>query len=354
MIPQGWALWDSTIIARDSLTPVPVFSRRSLGLMCGLCLIAAPVAALELAMPAPVAATRVVQVESATMALPTGPYAAGAVPTVLLAGVLDQRVYRLDAKGMALNALAGPLRAQLEAQGYTILLDCEARACGGFDFRFAIDVMPEPDMHVDLGEFRFLSARIGGDEAVTVLVSRSSAAGFVQITRIAPEALPEGAVSSVPDAVVPPPAPEAPVSPLPEAAPDAEPVPVAPEGLIATLVQDGSVALDDLVFGSGSAALEDRDYASLAALAVWLKADPARSVVLVGHTDGSGALAANVRLSKLRAEAVRQVLLARFDVAGGQVAAEGAGPLAPRASNSTEGGRQKNRRVEAVVTTSTQ
>jgi OOP family OmpA-OmpF porin len=59
-------------------------------------------------------------------------------------------------------------------------------------------------------------------------------------------------------------------------------------------------------------------------------------------------------LSKLRAEAVRQVLLARFDVAGAQVVAEGAGPLAPRASNATEDGRRKNRRVEAVITTSTQ
>lgn len=354
MIPLGWWLWDSTTIARDSLTPVNVFPLRILGF--GLCLVAAPVAALELAMPAPVSSVEAKQVESATFALPVGPYRAGAVPTTLVTGVLDQRAYRLDAKGVALNALAGPLRAQLEAQGFEILLDCEARACGGFDFRFAIDVIAEPHMHVDLGEFRFLSARLGAAEAVTVLISRSSAAGFVQITRIAPEAMPEGAVETTPGAgaatedlpLVPTPAQPEIAAPL--VANDAAPA----GGLIEMLVRDGSVALDDLVFGSGSAALEDRDYGSLAELARWLKADPQRFLVLVGHTDGSGALEANIRLSKLRAEAVREMMMARFAVSGTQIRAEGAGPLAPRASNAGEDGRRKNRRVEAVLTTSTQ
>ena len=45
------------------------------------------------------------------------------------------------------------------------------------------------------------------------------------------------------------------------------------------------------------------------ALADWLAADPARRIALVGHTDASGGLAANIALSKQRAEAVRQALL---------------------------------------------
>lgn len=331
---------------------MPVISPRSLGLILGLCLPAAPLAALELTMPAPVAATKAERVEAATLALPTGPYAAGAVPTTMITGVLDQRAYRLEARGIALNALASPLREQLEAQGFAIILDCEARNCGGFDFRFAIEVMPEPAMHVDLGEFRFLSARRGAHEAVTVLVSRSSAAGFVQIVRIAPVALPEGAVTNASGGAGPTPVPEPDLVVAPVVAPILEPD--EPAGLIETMVQKGSVALDDLIFSSGSATLEDQSYASLAALAEWLRADPLRTVVLVGHTDGSGALGANVKLSKLRAEAVRQVLMARHDVAPAQVSAEGAGPLSPRASNGSEEGRRKNRRVEAVVTTSTQ
>ncbi len=124
----------------------------------------------------------------------------------------------------------------------------------------------------------------------------------------------------------------------------------AADDLIGVLEARGSVALEDLVFRLGGRRAGAGDYASLAALAEWLKADRTRSVALVGHTDSSGALAANVALSKKRAEGVRQVLLMRLDVAPAQVTAEGVGPLAPRAPNDTEAGRQKNRRVEAVKT----
>jgi OOP family OmpA-OmpF porin len=251
---------------------------------------------------------------------------------------------------MTLTDLAAPLLAQLQAQGFTVLLDCETRVCGGFDFRFAIDVMPEPDMHVNLGEFRFISAETA-DEAVSLLISRSAGSAFVQVTRVGTEALPapDLAAVGVPQEGALPDAPE-PAQPPEEPVPEAEAPTETPQGIVETLEARGSVALDDLVFASGAAVLEEGDYPSLAALAAWLKANGARSIALVGHTDGSGALASNVALSKRRAEGVRQVLLARYDVTPAQVTAEGVGPLAPRASNETEAGRQKNRRVEAVKT----
>jgi outer membrane protein OmpA-like peptidoglycan-associated protein len=71
---------------------------------------------------------------------------------------------------------------------------------------------------------------------------------------------------------------------------------------------------------------------------------------LVGHTDASGSLAANIAVSERRAEAVAQVLIDRYGVDRDRVTAEGVGFLAPRATNQTEEGRQKNRRVEVVVT----
>jgi OOP family OmpA-OmpF porin len=52
----------------------------------------------------------------------------------------------------------------------------------------------------------------------------------------------------------------------------------------------------------------------------------------------------------LRAESVRQALLAIQGVVPDQVRAEGIGPLAPRATNLTEEGRRQNRRVEVMVT----
>ncbi len=309
--------------------------------------------ALDLEMPAPIVGVETRSEAAATYALPTAPFAAGALPTRRVEGALDQRAWRLEAKGLSLTQLASPLRAQLQAQGFTILLDCETRDCGGFDFRFAIDVMPEPAMHVDLGEFRFISAE-RGDEVVSLLVSRSASSGFVQLTRVGPESLPAPVPALVPAAEVPTadaPLPEPEVAPLAPSDP-ADPVdPVdPPEDLAGQLEAMGSAALDDLVFDSGSATLEDGNYASLAALADWLKADPARRVALVGHTDSSGGQAANIALSKKRADAVRQVLMMRLEVRPAQVVAEGVGPLAPRATNQTEAGRMKNRRVEVVVT----
>ena len=112
----------------------------------------------------------------------------------------------------------------------------------------------------------------------------------------------------------------------------------------------GAVALDDLAFEPGSSRLGPGDFASLAELADFLRASPERRVVLVGHTDASGSLAANTALSRARATAVRDRLIADFAVPAGQVSAEGAGYLAPRDTNLTEEGRARNRRVEVILT----
>ncbi|MDQ2066879.1 OmpA family protein [Xinfangfangia sp. CPCC 101601] len=317
----------------------PLFSFAISGLMA----LGSPTFALDLTMPARVVGQESLSQAPASLALPVGVFAGGALPVERVTGALDRRAWQLDAPRMALTELAEPLRAQLEAQGFTLVFDCESRACGGFDFRFGIEVMPEPGMHVDLGDFRFIAAR-KGPEVVNLLISRSQGYGFVQLTRVAPAPLAEGPVAAAPDEaetdravpLVPMPAPvEAPVPPTADVA--------------AALSGKGSAVLEDLVFGSGAGALEAGDYASLAEVAAWLAEDPARGVILVGHTDISGGLESNIALSKKRAQAVRQALLKAHGVAAGQVSAEGVGPLAPRQSNQTEAGRTANRRVEAVA-----
>lgn len=299
--------------------------------------VSGPGLALTLELPAPVLAEAARAEAPGSYAMPTGPFAAGKVPVRQAEGAVDQRAYRLDAKGMTTLALLTPLREQLVADGFSIIMECDARACGGFDFRFATEVMPEPDMHVDLGDFRFLSAEKGA-EVVSILVSRSSASGFVQMTRVGPVPLAEP-VSAAPDT---------PAVDLGAVA--AVPVPVSAGDLGTVLETLSVVALDDLVFASGAAALEEGDYASLAALAAWMAANPQDSVALVGHTDASGSLVANIALSERRAELVRRALVDRYGVAESRLSSEGVGYLSPRATNWTEEGRQKNRRVEAVVT----
>lgn len=297
----------------------------------------APVSALTLELPAPVLGEESRSEVPGSYALPTAVFDGQSVPARVVEGALDQRAIRLAAPGLSTLAVMAPLRDQVAAAGYEVILECEARGCGGFDFRFATDVMPEPDMHVDLGDFRFLSA-VRGEEAVSILVSRSASAGYVQITRVteAPLAAPAAPTAiDLPDKI---------------AAPVAAPTVTDATGLAEALDQAGVAALDDLDFASGSSALTDGDYASLAAVAAWLQANPDGTVALVGHTDASGSLAANVALSERRAEAVAEALVTTHNVDPARVVAKGVGFLAPRATNQTEAGRQKNRRVEVVVT----
>lgn len=69
---------------------------------------------------------------------------------------------------------------------------------------------------------------------------------------------------------------------------------------------------------------------------------------VVGHTDNVGLLASNLELSKRRADAVVKVLTTKYNIAMARLSPVGDGPTAPVASNDSEDGRAKNRRVELV------
>jgi len=86
-----------------------------------------------------------------------------------------------------------------------------------------------------------------------------------------------------------------------------------------------------------------RSYAS-----TLLKEQADLSIFVVGHTDSTGELAHNLRLSEARAAAVVKALTSRYGIAGARLDPHGAGPLAPVAPNASEEGRQQNRRVELV------
>lgn len=270
--------------------------------------------------------------------LPIGPWEAGKLPVLPLAGAVTNAAWRLPGIGEDTHDLMAGLRAGLAEQGFQPIFACVTDACGGFDFRYKLSLFPEPDMHVDLGDFRYLSAVRGkGDksEYVALMVSRIGATGFVQMTQV-------GIAAGAPPATV---------LPAPAAAPSAAPALVAPAKPDAahSLAVDGRVVLQGLDFASGAVELKSADAAALQALADLLKADPSVRIVIVGHTDSSGDPAANIALSRARAQAVVTILVADYGIDPAQLSADGVGALAPLVSNQTEEGRQKNRRVEAVL-----
>ena len=94
--------------------------------------------------------------------------------------------------------------------------------------------------------------------------------------------------------------------------------------------------------------LKTESDAALKEVSKLLSSDPGLKLLVVGHTDSVGVLEANMKLSQARAEAVVQALVRNYGVAGTRLKAQGAGPIAPVATNRTEEGRAKNRRVELV------
>ena len=308
----------------------------------------ATAAPLELAFPAP-SETTASRIETMTsFRLPVGPYQQGGMTTAMAEGPLTQSAFRIASTDLSTLQLMQPLRVQIAKAGFEVIYECETQACGGFDFRYGTDVLPEPDMHIDLGDFRYLAAeRSGaqGKEYISLVVSRSPQDGFVQLTRVGQFALPLPTLTASTK------------SPLRPAAQQTLALPVkttaahAPVGaLAAALEQGGAAVLEDLVFASGSSALAEGDYASMQELADWLRANPDKTIALVGHTDASGGLAGNLALSKKRAESVRQALIKGFDIAADRVIADGVGYLAPRDSNQSDTGQQRNRRVEVMIT----
>jgi len=300
------------------------------------CLALAPDGSRAMVLDLPAGAALAAQGETpfASTAIPVGPYEDGHLPAIAAEGAVTRQAWQFPRGRLNTLQILEPLRRQLTDAGFEVLFECAAEACGGFDFRFATETLPEPAMHVDLGDFRFLSARRerdGQTDYVDLMVSRSDGRGFVQVTRVGP---PEAKGAAV----------------APPAAPS-EREAAADEGALAQdLARDGKAVLDDLEFETGSAKLGAGPFASLEALAAYLRQNPARSVVLVGHTDAEGALDSNIALSKRRAESVREYLVGTLGVPAEQVAAEGVGYLAPVASNRTEEGRMRNRRVEVVAT----
>ncbi|NOG98936.1 MAG: OmpA family protein [Ignavibacteriae bacterium] len=79
-----------------------------------------------------------------------------------------------------------------------------------------------------------------------------------------------------------------------------------------------------------------------------LKDNSELNIYVVGHTDMTGTYSHNMKLSKDRAAAVVEELKAKYKISKNRLTADGVGPLAPAASNKTESGRKKKRRVKLV------
>lgn len=110
-----------------------------------------------------------------------------------------------------------------------------------------------------------------------------------------------------------------------------------------------SINIYGLVFDFDSATLKPDSRTTLDEIAKLLSDQPNLHLVVVGHTDNQGSPDYNMDLSERRAQSVVAALTTTYGIAPERLSASGAGLTAPIASNDTEEGRAKNRRVELVA-----
>lgn len=334
-----WSGLRRAIIARVK----PGIRTAGFALLAAPIFVPTPLLAIDLTLPGNARLTFEAATNPDSYALPIGAHNGDTIATRDTTGRVTKQAWRIDAQGITTLQLLTPLREQLDLAGFKILFECRAQACGGFDFRFGTYVVPAPDMHVDLFDYRVLSAEHKSGDTVqylSLLISHTANAGYVQIVQTTPTNAKAPKISTSQNVTAKP------INPVTPSTPNTTQNPLS---LVARLESTGHATLSDLTFKTGSSDLGDDTFATLDKLAQYLRATPSRKIALVGHTDTVGSLSGNIALSKRRAASVLERLASRYDIPRAQMTAEGMGYLSPITTNLTLEGRKINRRVEAIL-----
>jgi len=237
-----------------------------------------------------------------------------------------QQVWKIKNFNKTTNELAQEIKNNISLNDYEIIFECDFKSCGGFEFRFNSNILDMPEMFVNLGNYWFLTVKAINSEKIkfiSYVVSIGKKTAYIQtnqfgnnleeiLKRKNSTGLSKGLSSNFND-------------------------------------NKGSIIVKGLKFKTGSADILESDLKILSDLANFLILNKKEKIILVGHTDASGSLEGNIKLSKDRAETVRKLFIRKFDVNPNQISINGVGSLSPIATNNTEAGREKNRRVEVII-----
>jgi outer membrane protein OmpA-like peptidoglycan-associated protein len=123
---------------------------------------------------------------------------------------------------------------------------------------------------------------------------------------------------------------------------------VSSEKMASSIQSTGRIALYGILFDFNEATIKPASRPTLDQMGKLLQTMPDLKLLVVGHTDTVGGFDYNLKLSQRRAAAVVQDLVTSYGIDPSRLQPHGASFLAPVASNRTEEGRAKNRRVELV------
>jgi OmpA-OmpF porin, OOP family len=216
---------------------------------------------------------------------------------------------------------------ELKNAGFEILFTCSNEECGGRSFNHT--VVPYDTMFGDnYYDQRYLAAKLSrpeGDAYASVYVIKNTTGGgrtknyiYTQVDVIE-------------------------LTPMQE-----QMVKIDADEMAKEIMLSGSVSIYGIYFDFDKADIRPESEPTIAEIAKFLKEQPDIKVFVVGHTDNEGSLDYNINLSKQRAKSVVNKLINDHEIKPSRLTPEGLGFLAPVASNRTEEGRAKNRRVELV------
>ncbi|MGE9311307.1 OmpA family protein [Niabella sp. CJ426] len=114
------------------------------------------------------------------------------------------------------------------------------------------------------------------------------------------------------------------------------------------LITEGKYVTTGILFDVNSDKIKPASYGVLKDIAGVLTENEAVNVKIIGHTDSDGDEAANLSLSKKRAEAVKKALSTQFSISDSRMTTDGKGESQPAGPNTTAEGKANNRRVEFV------
>ncbi len=255
------------------------------------------------------------------------PRSAGEVdPALHLEGKVTRISYELPA-GVATLAVLRNYQQALEKAGFREIFACSNAECGGRDFNHS--VVPYwsgfAENYEDQRYYAGKLSRPEGDVYAAVYVVRNLSEGGPTHNRIYTQL----------DVVE--------VAPMKE-----EMVSVNADVMARSIADTGRVTLYGIHFDTDKADVKPDSRPTIDQIGQLMTRLPNLKLVIVGHTDNQGSLEYNMDLSTRRAKAVEAALIESYGIAPSRLSAWGAGYLAPVASNQTEEGRAKNRRVELV------
>ena len=247
--------------------------------------------------------------------------AAGKLVTVTATGQRVWTVYVGMQGRSGLEVFRNYQQALMQA-GFRTIYTCSRQSCGGFFYQATQDLSSEFRIYgdTDINDNHYMIAsRDGPAGPEYVRVATRSGSNAVALFDVVQPAAREQKITVLSASVIG-----------------------------KDISEQGRAVLYAILFDFDSAVIKSGSRPQLEQLAAYLRSAPSINVFVVGHTDGKGKLEYNNDLSRRRAAAITSALTADYGISAARLSAQGVGVLAPVASNDSEEGRGRNRRVEIV------